>query len=468
MKKNDLLKTIGICFLVFIVLSFIVPTGSFATGEYVKGDFASVGITDLFYYPVITFGTFIQYGLLFLCIGGFYGVMNETGVYKKMVDAFTKKFKNKEKRFLVFTILVLAVISALTNLHFALFLLVPLLVAVIMSLGYNKLTALASTVGAILVGSIGTLYGINNAHVNSLLSLDVNNNIVAKIVLFAVLVFLFIMFVVKKSDLKQNKKEEKVEIPLLDTTKTSKKSFLPLAISLGLLTIILFVSMYSWNYNLSIAYFDELYESIMNVTIKDYPIFAQLIGDVSPFGYWDTYEMCGVLLAGSLLLGWIYSIKFSNVIKSFAEGSKKMLKVAFFVTLSNLIFTLMIAASDSNILNTINHHLLSMSENFNIVIATLVSIVGPLFYNNFYYLSNMTLPAVTAVYTDVSVYGTIGILFQGIYSLMMLIIPTSMVLVAGLSMLDISLKDWFKYIWKYLIWTFIIILIVAILLFMLI
>lgn len=469
MKKNDLLKTIGICFLVFVVLSWIIPTGSYSTGEFVKGSFNTIGLTDLFYYPVITFGTFIQYGILFLVLGGFYGVMNETGVYKKMVDAITKKCSKNKKLFLILTISILALLSALTNLQLTLFMIVPLLVAVIMSLGYDKMTAFVSTVGAILVGSIGTLYGINSGHINYALSLDIHNNIIAKVVLLVVLVFLLVMFVLKKSNLKEVKKEENVEeIPLLDNTKKSKKSFLPLAIILGFLLVLLFISMYSWNYNLGIAYFDEIYDSLMNVTIKDYPILNNLIGDVSPFGYWDTYEMSFVLLIGSLLLGWIYSIKFSDIVKSFSEGAKKMLKVAFFVTLANIIFTLMISASDANILNTINHYLLSMSDKFNVVVTALISLVGPLFYNNFYYLSNITLPAVTTVYTDVTMYGVLGILFQSIYSLMMLILPTSFVLVAGLSMLDISWKEWIKYIWKYLIFTFIIILIVAVLLFIII
>ena len=145
-----------------------------------------------------------------------------------------------------------------------------------------------------------------------------------------------------------------------------------------------------------------------------------------------------------------------------------MLKVAFFVILANIIFTLMISASDTTILNSINHYLLSMSEGFNIGVATLLSLVGSLFYNNFYYLANTTLTAVTSIYTDVTMYGVLGILFQGIYSLMMLILPTSFIMIAGLSMLEISFKDWFKYIWKYLIQAFIIILIVAILVFMII
>jgi len=466
MKKNDLLKTIGICFLVFVLLSWIIPTGSYSTGTYVKGDFSPVGIIDLLYYPIITFGTFIQYGLLFLIIGGFYGVMNETGVYSKLVSSFSKKFENKKKLFLILTISVLALLSALTNLQLPLFLLVPLLVAVIMTLGYDKITAFASTIGAIIVGGIGSLYGSNNGHINTSLSLDVNNNIVAKIILLVVLVFLLIMFILKKA--KISKKNEMVEIPLLDNTETNNKSFLPLTIIIGIAMLSLLVSMYNWNYILGITYFQEVYDSIMKVTIKDYPIFMNLIGDVSPFGYWDTYEMCFVLVIASLLISWVYSIKMKDAIKGFTEGAKKMLKVAFFATLSNIIFTLMIASSDSSILNTIVNYLLSMSENFNIIVVSLITIIGSLFHNNFYYFSSTVLSSIQIFYTDVNMYGVLGILFQGIHGLMMMILPTSMFMIAGLSMLDISFKEWFKYIWKYLIWTFIIILIVAILVFMII
>ena len=63
MKKNDLFKAIGICFLIFVLLSWVIPTGSYATGEYVKANISAVGLIDLLYYPIVTFGTFIQYGV---------------------------------------------------------------------------------------------------------------------------------------------------------------------------------------------------------------------------------------------------------------------------------------------------------------------------------------------------------------------------------------------------------------------
>ena len=471
MKKNDLFKAIGICFLAFMVLSWIIPTGSYSSGAYVKAATSTIGLTDLFYYPVITFGTFIQYGLVFLILGGFYGVVNKTGVYKKWIDAIVKKCSGKEKLFLILTICILALVSSLAGVPLALFAIIPLLIAIILSMGYSKMVAFVSTIGAVLVGNIGATYGMNTiGHVNYALGISANSGIISRIILLVILVALLVLFVVRKAEKTKvdTKKQAKEDIPLLENSTASKKSYVPLIIIFGFLLALLLVSMYNWNYTLGITLFDDVYQSLMKVSINNYPIIQNLFGDVSPLGYWDSYEMCGVLLVASLLIGWIYSLKLSDIIDSFKEGAKKMLKVAFYVTLANIIFTLMISASDSSILNTINNWLLSLSDGFNIAVTTLLSFVGSLFYNNFYYLNNISMTAIKLAYTDTAVYSVLGLIFQSIHSLVMLIIPTSFILVAGLSMLDISWKEWLKYIWKYLIQALLIILIVAIITFMII
>ena len=42
-------------------------------------------------------------------------------------------------------------------------------------------------------------------------------------------------------------------------------------------------------------------------------------------------------------------------------------------------------------------------------------------------------------------------MIQVLHGIVMMIIPTSILLVAGLSYMKISYKEWFKYIWKYLL-----------------
>src|SRR5574344_1265493 len=95
MNKKKLLKTIMITFLIVVGLSWIISAGSFSDGTYSVSGIEPLGLWDLFYYPAYSFSTFVQYGLLILVIGGFYGVLAKTGVYNNIVKRIAKKFKDK-------------------------------------------------------------------------------------------------------------------------------------------------------------------------------------------------------------------------------------------------------------------------------------------------------------------------------------------------------------------------------------
>ena len=47
-KKYNLLKVIGIAFLVFVVLSWFIPTGYYSSGTYTKGETNPVGLYGIF------------------------------------------------------------------------------------------------------------------------------------------------------------------------------------------------------------------------------------------------------------------------------------------------------------------------------------------------------------------------------------------------------------------------------------
>lgn len=81
---------------------------------------------------------------------------------------------------------------------------------------------------------------------------------------------------------------------------------------------------------------------------------------------------------------------------------------------------------------------------------------------NFPYLSSDVLNTAIGVYTDTSVYPIIGLVTQAVYGLAMFILPTSLVLIAGLSYLNISYKEWFKYIWRYLLYLLVVIILVVV------
>ena len=165
MKKNGILKALGIVFLIYVILSWIIPTGYYNNSVFTTSTIDPVGLVDIIKYPIValTSSVFVLTAICFITIGGLYGVMKKTGLYSNLVDSVCAKFKGNEEIFVILSTFVLALLSSLTALTLPIFVFVPFIVGVLLLMGYDKITALLSTVGAILVGNMATTYGFNIA-----------------------------------------------------------------------------------------------------------------------------------------------------------------------------------------------------------------------------------------------------------------------------------------------------------------
>ena len=238
MKKHNLFKILALVFAFVAILSWIIPAGTFTGGVYAGAGIKPVGLLDLFKIPYIAFSSYSILAIYFLVVGGLYGVMNKTGVYSILVDFFAKSFKKKEFKLLVVSTVMFGLLSAFTGLNYILFMLVPLMMAIILRNGHSKLTALLSTIGAIILGNYASLYGFNvSGYLNYFFKLDVNGLILVKIVLL-VLAFvgvnLFLYY-----GYKNTKDETMKDLPLHEEGKDKKKSFVPLIILFDLTMLIL-------------------------------------------------------------------------------------------------------------------------------------------------------------------------------------------------------------------------------------
>ena len=90
----------------------------------------------------------------------------------------------------------------------ALFIFVPFAISLLMTLGYDKITALAATVGSILVGIIGSTYGTGVVF-KSFMSMNPNQGVLYKVIFFAVVTTLYALFIVKRSKKVEAVVEEK-------------------------------------------------------------------------------------------------------------------------------------------------------------------------------------------------------------------------------------------------------------------
>ena len=508
--KRNLLKAIGISFLIFVILSWIIPVGTYTNGELTTNGIDAVGIFDLFGIPISTLLVFATYIIAFAVIGGLYGVMSKTGALDKLVEKLSGKFTGKEKVFLVITVIFYVVASSVTGLIVPLFVLVPISAMVLFKFGYDKITALASTVGALLLGSAASTLGFNiSGYTKNLLALDMTNQIVAKIVLLVIITIALVFFVLKFSKRTEKKAEpakietkakkvEKVE-PKKASTKTTKKvakkttkktatrkttkkatqamamaksvkkvdtkksvSIIPLIVIFALLLIVSFIGMYNWYYAFDINVFNDLYDSIMDIKIGDFPIFEHLFSGISQMGYWGNTEFAILMIIAAIVLAWIYRLKLNAFVEAFIAGVKKMLPTAIYAGLASVILYVLYQASytgTGTFVDTMFAKTFGLTDDFNVVTTAITALYGSFFYNDLYYLLVDMSSYLTSF--DASALSVAGLLIQSVYAVGMLIFPTSVILVAGLSFFDVSFKQWFKYIWKFALLVFLIIVLVC-------
>lgn len=446
-KKYSLLKVIGIAFLLYVVLTWFIPTGNFAGGEFVKGETAPLGLYGIFTAPVYSFAVFAQYIVLILCVGGFYGVLNKTGVYQKIVSYLASKDKTK---FLVATVIVFALVTSVLGETMMVFVLLPFFIAVLLKMGYDRLSSLSATVGGGLIGMVASISG-NMAIYKNYFGLEPKIFVLFNIIMLLILVFLLSMFIISKNSKKSVKNEE---IPLFEVVKNNKKSSLPLVIILIVLALLLLLGLFNWYYAFGIDIFTKFHEKIMSIQLFKTNIMSKIFGEFSEIGYFSNYDVSAILLVSSFIISWVYSIKFNDFIDSFKDGAKKMLLPGIYVVFASVVFSQIVTSNAGNISLTISHFILGLFKDFNILTGSLTGIVGSFFYNDYLYLMN-------GLYGTISLYNNsmmpfILAVFQSMFGVMMFILPVSITLIGGLKYLNISYKEWIKYIWKFLVQIFIV------------
>lgn len=459
MKKKSLFKALAIVFLVYVVLTWIIPTGYYSSGTYVRGDITPIGLFDIIRYPIITLtsSVFILTAVVILLIGGFYGVLNKTGAYQNLIEKIVKKFKNKEKIFLIITTLLFVILSSLTTLNLPLLIIVPLFSTILILMGYSKITAMISTIGSILIGNLVSTYGFNVAGYITYFTNDINDSIIYRIILLVLITALLLIKVVKTTN-EKTKSEEPILYEKINSKKYQKST--KLVVTFILMMVILLVGMTNWKELFNITFFSDLYTKITDITIKGYPVFTLVIGSIYEMGSWTNYELAFILFITTILIGKLYNLSLKEIFDSFIDGIKKILPIAIVAVLANTLFLVMNATSTGyTIFPTIANYLFGLADGFNVITFGLISFIGSFLYNDFPYLLSTIYDPITSVYS--SSISVMGIIVQAIHGLVQFIAPTSILLVVGLEYFDIDYKDWFKNTYKFLFTVLVVIIVVV-------
>lgn len=446
MKKTGLFKIIMFTLLGILLVTWFVPASYFTDGNLSSLGMNRVGFFDFFQLLFGTFGFayFIQIFILLVSIGALYGVLVKTGKYGALIEKIASKFEGKEQVFLIAAAFLIAALTSVFDYGLLLFIFIPAIISIILAMGYDKITACITTFGAILIGTIGTTLGYNivgviNEQINGTLTTALPYKIGMFVLCFAALV----VYLLKVKKTNKVDKEDAKTIDMFAGEKISNKySVAPIIVIFSILFVLLIMGCTAWNSTFGINVFTDFNTKVSEVSIKGFAIFGNLLGTVNAFGNWYYAEMTIMCLLAALLLGRFYRMKHRDMFSYMAQGAKNMLAPALMIV---LVYAVIYFAGNTMFYPTIADFILKATSKFNIFFSTIVMILGSALHVDMLYVASYVIPQLAAQDVNTTV---LAVLIQGIYGVTMFVAPTSVILVLGLSYLNIPYKEWIKKTWK--------------------
>ncbi len=472
MKKHGLLKMLSILLLILVMLSNVIP------GR--QGAINRIGLADVPNYGIsIVLQNFAPIILFVFAVGGLYGILNKTPGYKKLLDNIVTRVKPMGKKFIFLTMIIFAFVTSLTSITVPLFVFVPFVAAIILLLGYDKLVAFTATIASILVGYIGGVFvyfinpntGLSNTF-ETYVGLESSfANIFPKLLLLFAGIALLIYFVdshIKKVEAKKVKYELNDNSELLITEVKGKYQDIkawPLIVILSLTFVILVIGMVPWGSLFKITVFSKFHAWLLGLHIKEFYIIPSIISSTLPaLGEWNgSGNPMNIYIYTTMLLVFVSAIIAlinkdgrSEALDNYTEGAKKMLPTAGLITIAYLV---LVCAFNNGFLET----LIANYGRFNYGLSSLFAFIGCILNVDMTWISIDAYSPILSLITDESIYSSVAILFQGIYGIVALFGPTSLILIIGLSYLDIPYTTWLKYIWRFILYLLILLALVTLL-----
>lgn len=467
MKKHNLLKVTLLTLLLVILGSWFFPVRTVSGTEFTTIESAKIGLFTLTSYIEIVFRIFSPIIVYVLAVGGLYGVLYRIPQYRVLLDKIVDGFKGKEWLFMSIVGVAFAFLSSMAEFSVPIILLFPFVTSIVLLMGYDKITAAMLTVGSVVAGLIGTVFSSNqNYGIEQVLGLAANTNVTWKIGLLVVSLALVLVNTIiygRKHRTYENYENEKL-VP--KNVATKNKKIYPMVIVLDLLLIVLVLAYISWDL-LKVDVFTNLTNAFVNPTGGEFikGLYGGLntalgITTENVFGSWTLLQASIVVFLASGLIAFLYRKSFNNFVSATEEGAKKAMRPALLVVIAYLILVAIVTVPFEM---TILEHMLSLDSGFQFLPMLIVAIVYSLFTVESYYGITSSASYVLVAAKTTEKVGMISLIWQTMYGLMMLVAPTSIVLLVTLSYLDISYGKWLKAVWKLFIELFAAILVILLL-----
>lgn len=445
MKNKNLLKTFGIALLVVFILTWVIPTTTSGTNGLKIGAITPTGFVDIFKNIEVLVQYFLGNAIMILFVGMLYGVCNKSGALKALVDKMSSIFKKKSWLFVVITVLFYGLSSGIAGIYMPMLIFMPLSIAVLLNLKYNKMQALLVTAGSTVVGITAE---IGSAIYKSVTGITTNTYLWIKVVLLAILLILVILYALKIN--KKNGDEETDEYMFVPSKRLIKGTS-PKGIALFVVMILLYVFLFLGLFSefSSVKAFENIANAINGVKIGNFAIFASIMGAFEIFGKFTMISVYALIALAIIIISICNKVSVKDMFEGCMQGVNKVSGIAMFAVLINLI--LVLTLNSGFIITIIN----LIAKSGNVALVTLSTLIASPFMVEETYAAQYILQILYAVTSNEGALGLYGFIGQVMYGFTMLFAPSSVLIMCMLYYLGEKYTKWIKYIWKLLIVVFV-------------
>ena len=293
-EKHDLFKILTILLVITALLTWVLRYTVFQNGELmtfsetVTGiasimDQSTVGIFDFNTYLLLVLYYFTNVFAFVFVVFAFYKVLGKSKIYDTIVGKISEVFNGKEIIFAGINLVFYGAFASVTNEPLVALAFIPFSISVFAKLKTDKLSALASTFGGVLLGILGATYSgkiVGSLINNGGISITYGNELLATIIM--AIIALVILMVLIYSRINSKEKLEAVEDKFIDVAQVAngkKKvrvnttSLVFTSILLGVFAVVTILAFIPWT-TFNIDTFTKLHESLTNATLfkANYPI----------------------------------------------------------------------------------------------------------------------------------------------------------------------------------------------------
>lgn len=473
-KERKMPSSFTILFLITVfiaVLTWIIPAGQYeiVDGNFVPGTYHRVaqtpqGIFDVFLAPILgmlgtktTTGA-IEVAMFILFIGGFLGVVNETGAIDAGIAATIKNNKGNMTRLIWILMFVFALGGTTFGMAEETIPFYSLLIPLMVSVGMDSLVAVAT----ILVGSgLGVLSSTINPFATGIASemagISMADGIAIRLLFFVVTYVIGAVYVSRYANkvLEDNQnsyiydqmQEQKEMFTVQDSLKKLTPKRRNVLVVFVLAFLVMLLGLIPWSeLNENWTLFEDIHRTIMSL-----PIFGEIIGQSAlPLGHWYLIEITMLFFLMSMIIAIIYGIDESRYVEAFVNGAKDLFDVALLIAVARGIQVIM---NDGQITATILHWGASVLAGLP---KGLFIVLTYLFYIPMTFLIPSTSGLAAATMGIMAPLGEFAgvephliiTAYQAASGVVNLVTPTFGVIVGALAISKISITTWWKFIAK--------------------